>query len=311
MNYFYGPVPSRRLGFSLGVNLTPKKFCTFNCIYCQIGKTSKKTVKRFFCVDMARFEKELQEIIRKKPRIDYISISGAGEPTLHKNLDLIIDTIKRVTKNKYPVAVITNSSLLHKKEAREELLFADLIVPSLDGATKKSFSQIDKPQKSITFEKIIKGLINLRKEFKGKIWLEIMLIGGINDSLSEAYKFKELINKIKPDKVQLNLPVRPSGVKIALPEYSRVKAIKKIIGPRAEIVSSFYKQAQKKFSESIEQDIIRYLKVRPATLIDLTKSLGQDKISLGKRLKALIGKRVIKEKIYHNKKYFVSGSAKN
>lgn len=254
---------------------------------------------------MDKFEKELQEIIRKKPRIDYISISGSGEPTLHKNLDLIIGTIKRITKNKYPVAVITNSSLLCDKEVRQELLSADLIVPSLDAATKKSFYKIDKPQKSITFEKIIKGLIVLRKEFRGKIWLEIMLIGGINDSLSEANKFKALINKIKPDKVQLNLPVRPAGAKITFPDYDRVIAIKKIIGPKAEIVSSFYKQAQKKFSESIEQDVIKYLKIRPATLVDLTKSLGQDKVYLEAQLKKLLGKKIIKEKIHHNKKYFV------
>ncbi|MFA5271336.1 MAG: radical SAM protein [Candidatus Omnitrophota bacterium] len=305
MNYFYGPVPSRRLGFSLGVNLTPKKFCTFNCIYCQIGKTSKLTAKRFFYTDMERLKKQLKEIVSKKPRIDYISISGMGEPTLHKKLDLIIDAIKRITKNKYPVAVITNSSLLYNKEVRDELLSADLIVPSLDAATKKSFIKIDKPQKNITFEKIINGLVSLRKEFRGKIWLEIMLIGGINDSLEEAYRFKALVKKINPDKVQLNLPVRPSGVKITLPEYDRMKVIKKIIGKKAEIVSSFYKQAQRRFSQSIEQDIIKYLKVRPATLIDLTKSLGQDKAYLEKQLKVLMGKKIIKEKIHHNKKYFV------
>jgi wyosine [tRNA(Phe)-imidazoG37] synthetase (radical SAM superfamily) len=254
---------------------------------------------------MERLKKQLKEIVSKKPRIDYISISGMGEPTLHKKLDLIIDAIKRITKNKYPVAVITNSSLLYNKEVRDELLSADLIVPSLDAATKKSFIKIDKPQKNITFEKIINGLVSLRKEFRGKIWLEIMLIGGINDSLEEAYRFKALVKKINPDKVQLNLPVRPSGVKITLPEYDRMKVIKKIIGKKAEIVSSFYKQAQRRFSQSIEQDIIKYLKVRPATLIDLTKSLGQDKAYLEKQLKVLMGKKIIKEKIHHNKKYFV------
>jgi len=254
---------------------------------------------------MASFKRQLEEIIRKKPRIDYISISGSGEPTLHKKLDLIIDTIKTITKNKYPVVVITNSSLLYDKEVRHELLSADLIVPSLDGATKKSFIKIDKPQKSITFEKTINGLIDLRKEFKGKIWLEIMLIGGINDSLSEARKFKALIKKINPDKVQLNLPVRPSGAKITFPDFARVKAIKKIIGTRAEIVSLFYKQAQKKFSQSIEQDIIKYLKIRPATLTDLAKSLGQDKAYLEKQLKALMVKKIIKEKNHHNKKHFI------
>ncbi len=256
-------------------------------------------------MNMENFERQLKEIIRKNQKIDYISISGSGEPTLHKSLDLIIDTIKHTTQNKYPVAVITNSSLLYQKEVRKELARADLIVPSLDAATKKSFYKIDKPQKSITFKKIINGLIALRKEFKGKIWLEIMLIGGINDSIADAYKFKALVKKINPDKVQLNLPVRPSGAKISFPEYARVKQIKKIIGPKTEIVSSFYKQAQKRFSASITQDIIRYLKVRPATLIDLAKSMGQDKTYLEKQLKKLLAKSIVKIKTHNNKKYFI------
>ena len=244
MSYFYGPVPSRRLGFSLGVNLTPKKLCTFNCVYCQLGETTKKTIKRFFYVDPVELKKELTKIVNRNPKIDYISISGSGEPTLHKGLDKIIDTIRETTNNKYRVCVITNSSLLYKKEVRKELEKADLIIPSLDAATEESFSRIDKPHKQITLKKIVDGLINLRKEFKGKIWLEIMILGGINDSLKEAGIFKKLVAKIKPDKVQLNLPIRPAGASIALPDYERVKKIKKIIGKKCEIVSSFYKEAQ-------------------------------------------------------------------
>ncbi|MDD5032494.1 MAG: radical SAM protein [Patescibacteria group bacterium] len=254
MSYFYGPVPSRRLGFSLGVNLTPKKLCTFNCVYCQLGETTKKTIKRFFYVDPVELKKELTKIINRNPKIDYISISGSGEPTLHKSLDKIIDTIREATNNKYRVCVITNSSLLYKKEVRKELEKADLIIPSLDAATNKSFSRIDKPHKQITLKKIVDGLINLRKEFKGKIWLEIMLLGGINDSLKEAGIFKKLVAKIKPDKVQLNLPIRPAGASIALPDYERVKKIKKIIGKKCEIVSSFYKAAQKNFSTPLPDD---------------------------------------------------------
>jgi len=309
MSYFYGPVPSRRLGFSLGVNLTPKKFCTLDCIYCQLGKTTKKTIKRFFYVDIVEFKKELAKIINNNPKIDYISISGSGEPTLHKRLDKIIDAIKDVTINKYPVSVITNSSLLYQKEVRQELARADLIIPSLDAATKKSFLRIDKPHKQITFEKIINGLINLRKEFKGKIWLEIMLLGGINDSLAEAAKFKKLVDRIKPDKVQLNLPIRPAGISIALPDYERVKNIKKIIGKKCEIVSSFYKDAQKKFSKSVQEDIRKYLNVRPATMRDLEKSVGLEKDILAKQIKRMLALGLIVRKMYNRKVYFVCDCA--
>ncbi|MDD4182199.1 MAG: radical SAM protein [Candidatus Omnitrophica bacterium] len=309
MSYFYGPVPSRRLGFSLGVNLTPKKFCTLDCIYCQLGRTTKKTIKRFFYVEIIEFKKELAKIINNNPKIDYISISGSGEPTLHKRLDKIIDAIKDVANNKYPVSVITNSSLLYKKEVRQELAGADLIIPSLDAATKKSFSRIDKPHKQITFERTIDGLINLRKEFKGKIWLEIMLLGGINDSLEEARKFKKLVNRIKPDKVQLNLPIRPAGISITLPDYERVKKIKKIIGKKCEIVSSFYKDAQKKFSKSVQEDIRKYLNIRPATMRDLEKSVGLEKGILARQIKRMLDLGLIARKIYNRKVYFICDKA--
>lgn len=309
MSYFYGPVPSRRLGFSLGVSLTPKKFCTLDCIYCQLGKTTKKTIKRFFWVNMAEFEKELAEIIARKPKIDYISISGSGEPTLHKRLDRIIGVIKNVTGNKYPVAVITNSSLLYKKEVRQELRCADLIVPSLDAATRESFRLVDYPHQGITFQKVINGLIDLRKEFKGKIWLEIMLIGGVNDSLREAKKFKKLVDKIKPDKIQLNLPIRPSGAKIAIPDYERVKKIKKIIGKKCEIISSFYKEAQKKYSKSVQGDIVKYLSVRPATIADLIKSTGLKGNILSGQLKKMLNSGLVTKKTYNRKIYFSCGKA--
>jgi wyosine [tRNA(Phe)-imidazoG37] synthetase (radical SAM superfamily) len=304
MSYFYGPVPSRRLGFSLGVNLLPKKACSFDCIYCQLGRTSRKTLKRFTYVKLDRLKKELKGIIKRNPRIDYITISGCGEPTLHKHLDKIILAIKKITRNKYPVCVITNSSLLCRDEVRKELAKVDLIIPSLDTVSPRIFKKIDRPHKKIALERIVEGLLKLKKEFKGKIWLEIMLIGNINDTIAEAKKFKEIIQKINPEKVQLNLPIRPSGTKIILPQFSKVKKLAKIIGPRAQVVSQFYKKAQKKFSESIKNDIMNFLKVRPATLKDLTSSLGISQREMFNYLKGLLVTKKIKCTISHKEKYF-------
>jgi wyosine [tRNA(Phe)-imidazoG37] synthetase (radical SAM superfamily) len=260
-------------------------------------------------VDIVEFEKELRGIINRKPKIDYISISGSGEPTLHKRVDKIIEVIKRTTKNKYPVCVITNSSLLYKKEVRRELGKADLIIPSLDAAIKETFQRIVRPYKQITLQKVISGLISLRKEFKGKIWLEIMLLGGVNDSLAEARKFKELVNKIKPDKVQLNLPIRPSGAKIILPDFKHLRQIKKIIGPKAEIVSSFYKDTQKKFSKSLQDDILKYLNIRPATINDLEKFLGIKSDLLRGLTNRLLKLGLIIKKLYNHKIYFICDNA--
>jgi len=305
-NYFYGPVPSRRLGFSLGVDLLPKKTCSFNCLYCQLGPGGKKTAKRFSSLKLSKFKDDLREIVRRNPKINYITISGSGEPTLHKGLDRIIATIKKVTRNKYPVAVITNSSLLHRKKVRDELKTADLIVPSLDAASEKTFSKINRPLKGITLEKIVSGLISLRKEFKGKIWLEIMLISGINDSKREIEKFREIVDKINPDKIQLNLPVRPAEVKIPLPNRSKIEMVKKILGKGSKAVAKFsLKKSGIRAYGNLRRDIVNFLKVRPATLEDLTRSLTANSNEITKQLFFLLEQKRVKESRHRGIKYFV------
>ncbi len=237
MSYFYGPVHSRRLGYSLGVSLVPKKSCTFDCIYCQVGSFSKTKIKRANYIDLFKFKRELREVLAKEPRIDYITLSGSGEPTLHKDLDKIIKAIKKVSKNKYPVSVITNSSFLYRKKVRQELKEADLLIPSLDAPDAETFKKINRPHSRIELKKIINGLIDFRREFKGKIWLEIMIVGGVNDNLEGAHKFKKIISQIQPDKVQINLPVRPSAERVPLPQTRRVEKIKRIINRNIEVVA--------------------------------------------------------------------------
>ncbi len=309
-NYFYGPVPSRRLGFSLGVDLFPKKTCSFDCLYCQLGQSSKKTIRRFSFIKFPKFKRDLREIIKKNSKIDYITISGSGEPTLHKDLDKIIAAIKRVTKNKYPVAVITNSSLLYRKKVRRELLKADLIVPSLDAATAKTFSKLNRPHKRVVLKKIVEGLIRLRREFKGKIWLEIMLVAGINDNKEEIKKLKQVISKINPDKIQLNLPIRPAGVMVSLPSLKKVESIKKALAKNAEVVTKFsLKERGNKSYEDLGRDILNFLKVRPASLEDLIKSLGVNPNQIIKQLYLLLEQKLIKEYMLRKTKYFMVGSA--
>ena len=305
-NYFYGPVPSRRLGFSLGVDLFPKKTCSFDCLYCQLGKSGKKTARRFSYIKLSKFKEDLKEIVSRGFKINYITISGSGEPTLHKDLDKIIAAIKKVTQNKYPVAVITNSSLLWKSKVRDELKQADLIVPSLDASSEEAFSKINHPLKGITLKRIISGLISLRKEFKGKIWLEIMLISGINDSKREVEKFKEIVDKVNPDEIQLNLPVRPARVKIPLPSQKRINSIKKILGKNSKVVVKFsLKKKGGKPYGNLKKDIFNFLKVRPATLEDLTKSLSANSNEIVKQLFLLLEKNKVKESRLRGIKYFV------
>ncbi len=305
-NYFYGPVPSRRLGFSLGVDLFLRKTCSFNCLYCQLGTSSKKTTRRSSFINRDKFRRELNEIIKKKPKIDYITISGSGEPTLHKDLDKIIATIRGVTKHKYPIAVITNSSLLYRRRVRQELAKADLIIPSLDAATAKTFTKINYPCRGVSFKRIVAGLIQLRREFKGRIWLEIMLIAGVNDCTREIKKFKSIIDKINPDKVQLNLPVRPGRIKVSSPSQKKVAKIGKNFVGKWEVVVNFpYKKREGKICSDLGLNILNFLRVRPGSLKDLAISQGISPKQISKQLSLLLKQQLISEYRFGKMRYFI------
>lgn len=238
MKYIYGPVNSRRIGFSLGLSLTPYKVCNFDCIYCQLGKTTRKTSSRKEYIEIADILEELKFWLVSSPKeaakLDYITLSGSGEPTLNSRISELIEGIKKISRA--PVAVITNSSLLAGSKVRRGLLGADLIVPSLDSADFRAFKRIDRPGKNIKLKDIINGLISLRKEFRGKIWLEVMIVKGINDGLEQIKQLKEIIDKINPDKVQINSPVRTANPNILAADNNRLIEIKEILGRKAQII---------------------------------------------------------------------------
>ena len=239
MKYIYGPVKSRRLGLSLGITLTPYKICSFNCIYCQLGKTINTTSERREYIPIQEIINELklwlQNNILEAKDLNYITFSGSGEPTLNIKIDQLIAEIKKITV--VPIAVITNASLLNLTVVRQALFAADLIVPSLDAAAPEIFTKIDRPKEDIKIEEIINGLIGLRKEFKGKIWLEVMLVKGINDDLGHIRKLKDIIDKINPDKIQLNSPVRTTAEEnILAVDKKRLEKFKEILGEKCEII---------------------------------------------------------------------------
>lgn len=239
MKYIYGPVESRRLGLSLGITLTPYKTCSFDCVYCQLGTTTIKTAQRGEYIPTGEILAELkswfENNIEQATALHYITFAGAGEPTLNLKIESLIEEIKKITS--VPIAFITNSSLLADHALRQELLSADLIIPSLNAATPEVFKRIGRPQETVGLEGIVKGLINLKKEFKGKIWLEIMLIKGWNDDLRHIKKLKMITDQISPDKVQLNSPVRTTTEPGILPVgKSKLKKIKEIFGENCEIV---------------------------------------------------------------------------
>lgn len=274
--HLFGPVPSRRLGMSLGIDLIPKKVCSLNCVYCEVGRTTDLTTERREYVEYDSVITELKDFMNKNPKIDYITFSGSGEPTLNNRIGDILNFIKE----NYPeikTAVLTNGTLLYDKQLREELMAADVILPSLDAASDKVFRRIDRPSKKLNIETYIQGLADLRKKYTGKIWLEVFLLKGYNDSKEELQLLKEAVLKIDPDVVQLNTLDRP-GTKEGLIPLSK-KEMQDIINfwnlPNVEIIASPEQRSEiASYSGDIETAILETIARRPCTLDDLHRFLG-------------------------------------
>ncbi len=234
--HIFGPINSRRLGTSLGIDAIYFKVCSFDCLYCEVGITNIKTIERKEWVKKDDIIAELKDYLAKNDKkLDYITFSGSGEPTLNSKIGEIIDEIKKITTTK--VAVLTNSSLIDDKNVQNELLKADLVVPSLDAVTETLFHKIDLPHKDVKIENIIKGLIEFRKLYTGQIWLEVLVLKGFNDTEEEFNKIAECVKLIKPDKVQINnLDRKPSYDIAKKADFETVEKLKKILSGIVEVI---------------------------------------------------------------------------
>ena len=288
--YLFGPVPSRRLGISLGVDLVPHKTCSLNCIYCECGKTTNLTIERKEYIPIDEILDELNLFLKNNQSLDYITFSGAGEPTLYSKLGEIAEFLK----NNYPgykTALLTNSSLLYDKKVQDEIKNIDLIIPSLDSVFDKSFKDINRPHNNLKIKKVINGLINFSQNYKGKIWIEIFIIPGINDSEKELTLFKETLKRINPDKIQLNSIDRPGTERwTRKATYDDLNRVKNLLYPlQVDIISNFDSNIKNQFEKAnIENRILSILERRPCTADDLEKISGFNKIEINKFLKLLL-----------------------
>ena len=304
--YLYGPVPSWRLGRSLGVDIIPFKTCSFNCIYCETGRTTNLTVERKEYVSTASVIEELKTFLSKRKKIiDYITISGSGEPTLNSKIGEMVREIKKLTD--IPMAVLTNSSLLNREEVRRELMEADVVLPSLDVVSQSLFESLNRPYPSLKIEEIIEGLIELRKEFKNRIWLEALLVKGINDGLEDIRKLSQIIEKIGPDKVQLNTVVRPPAEEeVFALSQKELCAIKKELPGKVEVVKKLGKALKEEHVGKLETDIKNLLKRRPCTLRDISYALKVDPKEVMENLTVLKRHAEIKSELHNRKRYYIS-----
>ena len=288
-HHIFGPVSSRRLGRSLGIDLVPFKTCTYNCVYCECGATTRRTIRREVFFPIEELYAELTDFLLSSPPLDFITFSGSGEPTLSFSIGEVI----RFLKDNYPsyrVAVLTNGSLLSNPEVRRDLLSADVVLPTLSTVIKQTFLKIHCPDPGISLEKILEGLVQFRKEYSGEIWLEVFIIPGINTSDEELGGLREIIKKINPDRVQLNTLDRPGTEEWVLPanrmELDRVQRMLDIAP--TEIVESYPSHARKSsFAEDPVEQIYEMLKRRPCTVDDIVSATGLRTVEVTKILREM------------------------
>jgi len=302
--FVFGPVPSRRLGFSLGVDIIPAKYCCFDCIYCQIGRTANVAITRKSFFDPHKVVEEVIAKAGKVPSVDHITFSGSGEPTLSSDIGTMIGELKKATH--IPIAVITNGALLYQDAVRKDLMLADVVLPSLDAVSEDIFRYVNRPHPFLDIETIIRGLRLFKKEYRGKIWLEIMLIKDVSDDKEELAKLKSIVAELNVDRVQLNTVTRPPiGEGAGKIERTELERICRFLGPSCEIISAFERSVEEGDDTNWSQEVLETLMRRSLTLDDIVKITGVSIYKAKNRLKALEEGGQIKSYVFDDDVFYM------
>ncbi len=309
MKYLFGPVPSRRLGISLGVDVLQEKICTFGCVYCEIGKTTQRTLRRCDYVPKGEVLRELHGYLssdgsgRGLPEV--ITFSGSGEPTLHARLGEMIAGVKDMTS--IPVAVITNSSLLYLPEVRDDVMEADIVLPSLDAVSDKVFRKLNRPESTMKVDLIISGLHLLRQEYRGQMWLEILILAGFNDSQQELEGLAKAARELNPERVQVHTASRPSpdnDVELASPEV--LQELAKAIGSHAQVVGDITSpQPVAAPGDDLKLQVLNVVRKRPGRVKDVSVITGADGDRVTKVLDELTEAGQIRRITHQDDNYFI------
>lgn len=281
---------------SLGVDLVPRKVCSLDCVYCEVGKTTKLTTDRMEYIPFNRVRDELIHFFNNNPDPDYVTFSGSGEPTLNIRIGDVLRFIKQL-KPGLPVAVLTNGTLLSDKNVRKDIQEADIVLPSLDAATKGVFASINRPASGLDIEKHIQGLVDFRNEYKGKIYLEIFILPGYNYEENELKKLRKAVLRIKPDSIQLNTLDRPGTISdlSAATRQQMGKIIEEWDLPGMEIIAAAPKRKEiQSYRNDAEEAIMGLIARRPCTIDDLSKTLGIHISEINKYLDVLESEKKIR-----------------
>jgi wyosine [tRNA(Phe)-imidazoG37] synthetase (radical SAM superfamily) len=299
--YVFGPVPSRRLGRSLGVDLVPLKTCSYDCIYCQLGRTTCKTVERKEWVPLDAVVAEVRRKLAARP--DYITLSGSGEPTLFSRVDELIDRIKAITD--IPVAVLTNGSLLWQEEVRRQVARADLVIPSLDAGGEQLFHLVNRPHDEISFRQMLAGLIAFRRTFRRQYWLEVFVLSAYTVFDEELSALRRCIELIEPDRVQLNTVTRPPAEPYAIGlSPQRMAEIASRFDPPAEVIAEYRAGRDAAESSGGCDEILDLLRRRPCTTADIADGLGMHRNEVLKCLDRLVSQELVASERVENALYY-------
>lgn len=296
--YIFGPVISRRLGVSLGIDLMPYKTCSLDCVYCECGATTDLVSEIAEYVPTEDVMNELEAYLSSSPNLDCVTFSGAGEPTLHSGLGLIINFIKK-RFDQYKIAVITNGTLIHKNSVRDALSEADIVMTSLDALDEDVFSLINRPHPDIRIEDMKKGLVELKKTFKGKLWVEFFVIPAINDNKDHLDKLRDFICLIEPDKIQLNSLDRPGTEGwVRQADAERLSFISSYL-ENSEIIKNheIIKAGSLGFIDDLPGRVLNTISRRPCTIEDLSNITGESLQRVEMIVKTFVSEGLVKSDI--------------
>jgi wyosine [tRNA(Phe)-imidazoG37] synthetase (radical SAM superfamily) len=285
--YVFGPVPSRRLGRSLGIDLVPYKTCSLDCVYCQLGRTTDLTARRAEYVPTAEVAAEIEAKFKGGQTTDVVTLSGSGEPTLHTGFGDVIAAARRATDA--PVVVLTNATLMTDPEVRRDLARADVVVPSLDAGDAAMFERVNRPAPGLDFQEMVESLTGFSRDFTGQLNLEVFILAGLTDRDQAAAKIAALAEKIHADRIQLNTVVRPTAeadAQSAGPDT--MNHLCALFGPRAEVIADFNKTHQQADVRVRREDVLAMIDRRPVTAADVSGSLGIHQHEAIKHLEHLV-----------------------
>ncbi len=296
-NHIFGPVPSRRLGISLGVDLLPHKTCSLNCVYCECGSTTHLTVKQKAWVPIDQVREELEDYLSRTPEIDCITFSGAGEPTLHSGIGDIIDFIK-TDYPEYRVALITNSTLFSDSETRRRVVDADIILASVDSVSDDIFKQINRPHPNLELPAMLDGISALAREYRNRLWTEVFIVPGLNDGEGELEKIRQFLEQLSPEMIHINSLDRPGTEPSVTPlDQQSANKIHKVLSTAEPISVPSCKTVSQDDAADYKDRIVLTIRRRPCTAEDISRITGSGLSLVNRSLDFLVKNGEIERKV--------------